>query len=161
LVAAGAEAIPFPDASFDLALMLKSLHHVPMASMAQSLDEVARVLRPAGRPYVSEPVYGGAFNDLIKRLNDEGIVQAAAQAAIDRALSSGRWRQVAEVDFGAPVRYTDFSEFEERMMRPTYADHRIDDAKLAAVRAAFEPHMTGDHARFTRLMHVRLLQRMP
>src|SRR4051794_33706905 len=27
-VAAGAQAIPFPGASFDLALMLKSLHHV-------------------------------------------------------------------------------------------------------------------------------------
>jgi hypothetical protein len=28
-VSGGAQAIPFPDASFDLALMLKSLHHVP------------------------------------------------------------------------------------------------------------------------------------
>ena len=30
-----AQAIPFGDAGFDLVLMLKSLHHVPMASLAQ------------------------------------------------------------------------------------------------------------------------------
>ncbi|HOK11336.1 MAG TPA: class I SAM-dependent methyltransferase, partial [Ottowia sp.] len=29
-IAAGAEAIPLPQARFDLALMLKSLHHVPL-----------------------------------------------------------------------------------------------------------------------------------
>ena len=58
-VAGGAQAIPFPDASFDLALMLKSLHHVPMPLLAQALREVARVLRPGGHLYVSEPVYAG------------------------------------------------------------------------------------------------------
>ncbi|WP_310733004.1 class I SAM-dependent methyltransferase [Azohydromonas australica] len=59
---AGAQAIPLPDAAFDGALMLKSLHHVPVPLMAQALDEVARVLRPGGWLYVSEPVYGGALN---------------------------------------------------------------------------------------------------
>jgi hypothetical protein len=44
------------------------------------------------------------------------------------------------------------------MMRATYADHRIDDARLATVRAAFEPHMGLDGARFNRPMHVRLLR---
>ncbi len=34
---AGAQAIPFPDASFDGALMLKSLHHVPVPPMDQPL----------------------------------------------------------------------------------------------------------------------------
>src|SRR4051812_34223539 len=39
--AAGAQEIPFSDATFDLALMLKSLHHVPRPLMAQALDEIA------------------------------------------------------------------------------------------------------------------------
>jgi len=73
-IAAGAQAIPFPDASFHLALMLKSLHHVPVPLMAQALGEVARVVRPGGHLYVSEPVYGGAFNEVIRVFNDEGVV---------------------------------------------------------------------------------------
>ncbi len=158
-VAAGAQAIPFPDASFDLALMLKSLHHVPLPLLAQALGEAARVLRPGGHLYVSEPVYAGALNDVIRIYNDEGVVRAAAQAALDEALHTGLWTQVAERRFGMPVRFRDFADFEQRMMRPTYADHRIDEDKVAAVRAVYEPHQGPDGARFTRLMHVRLLRR--
>jgi hypothetical protein len=44
-------------------------------------------------------------------------------------------------------------------MRPTFADHRIDDAQLAAVRAAFTPHLGAGGAHFQRPMHVRLLRR--
>lgn len=156
---AGAEAIPFPAASFDLALMLKSLHHVPMAEMSRALDEVARVLRPGGHLYVSEPVYDGALNEVIKLFNDEGVVRAAAQAAVDRALAGKYWEQVAERRFDMPVRFRDFSDFEQRMMRPSFADHQLDDAKVAEVRAAFAPYCQPEGAAFTRPMHVRLLRR--
>lgn len=159
-IAAGAQAIPFPDASFDLALMLKSLHHVPVPLMAQALGEVARVVRPGGHLYVAEPVYGGAFNEVIRVFNDEGVVRAAAQAALDDALGTGEWTQVADRRFEMPVRFRDFTDFEQRMMRPTFADHLIDENKLAATRAAFEPHVGSDGARFNRPMHVRLLLRM-
>ena len=57
-MAGSAEAIPFPDASFDGALMLKSLHHVPLDGMDQALAEVARVVKPGGWFYVSEPIFG-------------------------------------------------------------------------------------------------------
>jgi len=158
-VAAGAQAIPFPDAGFDLALMLKSLHHVPLPLMAQALAETARVLRPGGHLYVSEPVYAGALNDLVRLFNDERVVRAAAQAALDEALRTAAWEQVAEQRFEMPARFRDFADFEQRMMRPTFVDHRIDDAMLATVRAAFEPHCTAEGARFTRPMHARLLCR--
>jgi len=156
----GAEAIALPDASFDLTLMLKSLHHVPQGSMALALDEVARVLRRGGYLYVSEPVYVGAFNDLIRLFNDEGVVRTAAQAALDAALRSGAWEQVAERRFEMPACFIDFPDFERRMMRPTYADHHIDGGKLAAVRRAFQKHAGTEGARFTRPMHVRLLRRI-
>ena len=158
-IAAGAQAVPFPDSSFDVALMLKSLHHVPMPLLAQALGEVARVLRPRGYLYVSEPVYGGPLNEVIRLFNDEGIVRAAAQAAVDAALRTGVWEPVAERFFEMPVSFTDFPDFEQRMMRPTFADHRIDDAKLAEVRAVFAPHMKADGAHFTRPMHVRVLRK--
>lgn len=158
-IAAGAEAIPLPDAQFDLALMLKSLHHVPLPLMAQALGETRRVLRPGGYLYVSEPIYDGALNEVIRLFNDEGVVRAAAQDALDAALDTGKWEQVAERRFDMPVRFKDFAEFEQRMMRPTFADHQLDEEKVAAVHAAFAPHCGPEGARFTRPMHIRLLRR--
>ena len=161
-LAAGAQAVPFEDGRFDLALMLKSLHHVPRPLMGRALAEVARVLRPGGHLYVSEPVYGGPFNELIRLFNDEGEVRAAAQAALDLALREGPWQQVAERRFEMPARFADFADFELRQMRPTFADHRIDEAKLAQVRAAYQQHAAADgSAGFLRPMHVRLLRRRP
>jgi SAM-dependent methyltransferase len=159
-IAGGAQAIPCPDASVDLVLMLKSLHHVPQDLLAQALAEAARVLRPNGQLYVSEPVYQGAFNDVIRLFNDEGVVRAAAQDALDAALRNGAWTQTAERRFEMPVRFSSFADFEQRLMRPTFADHRLDAATIAAVGKAFAPHLTAEGARFRRPMHVRLLRRV-
>jgi SAM-dependent methyltransferase len=152
--------IPFENASFDLAMMLKSLHHVPMPLMEKALNEAARVLRPGGHLYVSEPVYAGPFNEVVKIFNDEGVVREAAQRALDAAVANGVWEQAAERRFVMPMRFTDFADFEQRMMRPTFADHHIDEAKLQAVRVALAPHLTPDGIHFMRPMHVRLLKRL-
>jgi SAM-dependent methyltransferase len=158
-VLSGAQAIPFPDARFDGALMLKSLHHVPMPLMAQALGEVARVLRPGGWLYVSEPVFAGPLNELVRLFNDEQLVRAAAQQALDEALRTGPWTAAAEVHFDTAVRFSDFADFERKLMRPTFADHHIDDRLLATVRERFEPHAGPQGAQFTRPMHVRVLRR--
>ena len=42
-VAGSAEAVPFPDAVFDGAMMLKSLHHVPLDGMDAALAEFALI----------------------------------------------------------------------------------------------------------------------
>ncbi|MDE2081654.1 MAG: class I SAM-dependent methyltransferase [Burkholderiales bacterium] len=157
---AGAQALPFADASFDGALMLKSLHHVPMALMDQALAEIARVLHPGGWLYVSEPVFAGPLNELIRLFNDEAEVRAAAQAALDRALASGRWTSAADERFEMPVSFTNFDEFEQRMMRPTFADHGIDAAMVERVKSRFLPHLAADGAHFTRPMHARLLRKI-
>lgn len=163
-VAAGAQAVPFGDASFDLALMLKSLHHVPLDLLDLALREVARVLRPSSLFYVSEPIYGGALNEIVCLYNDEGVVRPAAQAALDRALDGAfdraSWQQVAEYRFAQPVHYASFDAFAQRMLYPSFADHGIDEAITARVRAAFEPHCTAQGASFVRPMHVRVLRRI-
>lgn len=158
---AAAQAIPLADARFDLALMLKSLHHVPLHAMGKALDEVARVLKPGGWLYVSEPVYSGPLNDIVKLFNDEGMVRAAAQLALDEALDrhDSPWQALPEKRFDMPVRYTSVADFEQRMLYPSFVDHHITDAVLATVRAALAPHMTASGARFTRPMHVRVLQK--
>lgn len=156
---AGAQEIPFADASFDGALMLKSLHHVPRPLMAQALGELARVVKPGGWLYVSEPVYAGDFNEVIRLFNDEREVRAAAQQAVDAATASGPWRQAEERRFAAPAKFRDFAEFQQRIVGATFSDHRLDEAMLARVRAAFEPHVGPDGANFTVPVLVRLLRR--
>ena len=115
-VPAGAQAIPFEADQFDLALMLKSLHHVPLELLGQALNEVHRVLRPQGLLYVSEPVFAGALNEVMRLFHDEEIVRAAALRAVQAAVASGAWEQVSETYFDMPVYYRDFAEFEQRMI---------------------------------------------
>jgi SAM-dependent methyltransferase len=158
-VEAPAQAIPFAPASFDLALMLKSLHHVPRDRMADALAEIARVVRPGGWLYVSEPVYAGPFNEIVRLFNDEREVRAAAQAALDTAVDGPHWAPCDELRFELPLHFEDFAQFERRIMRPTFADHRIDEATEQRVRAAFSPHLNADGARFLQPLHVRLLRR--
>ncbi len=159
--AAGAQDIPCADAQFDLALMLKSLHHVPVDLMDKALAEVARVLAPGGYLYVSEPVYAGPLNEVVRLYNDEGVVRAAAQAALDRALAAPNslWREAAQQRFETPVKFADFDDFAQRMMYPSFANHQITPALRDQVAAAFAPHCTASGAHFVRPMHVRLLQR--
>ena len=154
---AHAAALPFPDNSLDLVLLPHALELSQDPHTA--LREVARVLRPRGLLYVSEPVYAGPLNEVIRLFNDEGVVRAAAQAALDAALASGAWEAMAERRFEVPVHFADFADFEVRMMRPTYADHHLDEAKVRTVQAAFLPHCGADGAHFTRPMHVRLLRK--
>lgn len=158
-VAAGAQDIPCEDGQFDLALMLKSLHHVPLGHMDQALAEVHRVLRPGGHLYVSEPVFAGALNDITRLFNDEQAVRAAAQAALNRAVASGAWVQARELRFEVPVHFADFGAFERRMLDVTYAERHFDGGLRERVRARFEPHVGPGGAHFQRPMHVRLLRR--
>ena len=157
---AGAQAIPFAANHFDLALMLKSLHHVPLNLLDQTLGEVRRVLRPGGLLYVSEPVFAGAQNEIMRLFHDEEQVRAAALLAVQQAVASGAWQQVSEVFFDMPVRYRDFADFEQRLIAITYLNHRLDAATLAAVRARFGQHMTPTGAYFERPMRVNLLRKI-
>jgi ubiquinone/menaquinone biosynthesis C-methylase UbiE len=158
-VQAGAQAIPCEAASFDLALMLKSLHHVPVALMDAALLEVHRVLRPEGLLYVSEPVFAGSHNEVMRLFHDEEQVRIEALQAVHRAVASAGWVQQTEIHFEMPVHYHDFADFEKRMMAVTYADHRLDEATMQKVRARFESHMGSQGADFMRPMRVNLLQK--
>jgi ubiquinone/menaquinone biosynthesis C-methylase UbiE len=53
-VEADATALPFPDASFDLAATLRTLHHVPRPELV--IAELARVTRPGGRVLVVDQI---------------------------------------------------------------------------------------------------------
>ena len=117
-------------------------------------------MRAGGWLYVSEPVYGGIYNELIRIFNDERVVRAAAQHALDDALRNGQWQQAAERRFRTEVRFAGFDDFERRMMHPTFAERHVDEAMLAATRAMYAKLAADDgSARFAPEMHVRLLRR--
>ena len=88
-VTAGAEAIPFAPASFDAAIFLNSLHHVPPSAMLAALQEALCVLRPGGEVIVVEPLATGSFFEVMRPVEDETTIREATQRAIDDLLAEG------------------------------------------------------------------------
>lgn len=156
----GAEAIDLPDASVDAVLMLKSLHHVPVANMDRALIEIRRVLRPGGLAYLSEPVYLGAFNEILRLFNDEKTVREAAFEAIRRAVDAQLLTLEREIHFLSPSCFAGFAEFEQRVIGATHSQFKIDADLHAEIRAAFLPHVDAEGiATFHNPLRVDLLRR--
>lgn len=154
-----AECIDQPDARFDHAMMLKSLHHVPIDAMDSALAEVCRVLRPGGLLYVSEPVFDGEFNEIMRLFHDEQLVREAAIAALSRVCDGGLFERNEQVHFRAPIAFADFGDFERRMMNLSHTKLDISPVVRAKVRELFESHMTPTGVRFERPMRVDLLRK--
>ncbi|MEQ1519168.1 MAG: class I SAM-dependent methyltransferase [Usitatibacteraceae bacterium] len=154
----GADDIALPDASCDLVLMLKSLHHVPMERLDRALQEIRRVLKPGGYLYVSEPVFAGPFNDIVRIFHDEGVVRAAAHAALTRAVSSGLMIDAGEIEFDMPLAFANFDDFFNKIVRVTHSEMVLVGDKLQDVKSRFEKHMTPEGARFVRPMRVNVLR---
>lgn len=151
-----AQAIPSKPESYDTVLMFKSLHHVPMAQLDKAIEEIHRVLRPGGIAWFAEPVYAGELNEIIRLFHDEDLVRRAAFEALVRASNSGRWVQTREIHYLVPVRFSDFADFERKVMRVTHSDFRLTDEVVCSVRNAFECHMKPEGAHFMRPMRANL-----
>ncbi|MGA7593682.1 MAG: class I SAM-dependent methyltransferase [Gallionella sp.] len=155
----GAEEIPAPDANFDIVMMFKSLHHVPAKLMDRAFSEIRRVLKPGGTAYISEPVYAGEFNEVLKLFHDERAVREAAFAAEKRAVASGRLVLAAQKFFLQPMHFADFAQFEEQVLKVTHTEHRLSDETHEKVRDRFNGHMAADGATFHMPMRVDLLRK--
>jgi SAM-dependent methyltransferase len=95
LVTGDLEALPFAAQSFDRALCMNALHHIPDPSLA--LREIARVLKPSGRLVLIEPGRGHAdreasqhatreFGVLEQELEATHLMQLATQAGFARVV---------------------------------------------------------------------------
>jgi ubiquinone/menaquinone biosynthesis C-methylase UbiE len=82
---ATAEALPFADHAFDLAVMINSLHHVSVALMGAALREAKRVLTKDGALIIIEPLASGSFFDAMRRIEDETDIRREAQLALAMA----------------------------------------------------------------------------
>jgi len=158
-VSAGAEAIPAEAGSADIVLMFKSLHHVPVEAMGTALREIARVLRPGGLAYISEPVYAGDFNEVLRLFHDEGPVRQAAFEAVRSAVAGGVMELVEQRFFNTRNNFDDFADFERRVLQVTHTDHSLSPELHETVRRTFESHVGPEGARFVMPMRVDLLRR--
>ena len=155
-----AEAIPAADASFDIVLMFKSLHHVPVNRMSQAMAEIRRVLKPAGLAYISEPIYAGEFNDILRMFHDEKIMREAAFAAVEQAVQSGVLELVGQKFFSTPGHFDSFEQFEDRILKVTHTHHDLSPALYQAVKGKFMQHMTTQGADFNNPIRVDLLRKV-
>ena len=156
----GAEAIPAADNSFDIVLMFKSLHHVPMEHMDAALSEIARVLKPGGLAWISEPVFAGDLNEVFRLFYDEEVVREAAFAAIRKAVDAGRLSLEKQHFFNTRSYFENFDQFDQRMIRVTHSNHQLAPALYQRVKEKFESYLTAEGANFLNPQRVDLLRKV-
>jgi SAM-dependent methyltransferase len=156
-----AQALPLADASADAVLFVNSLHHVPAAALDAALAEAARVLRPGGLLYVQEPVAEGPYFELLRPVDDETQVRAAARAAIERAAGRGLEPE-RRIEFDSDVVHPDFASFRDRVVLADAARAAAFAGLEAQLRERFERAGTrtpGGARRFRQPMRVDVLRR--
>ncbi len=154
-----AESIPADDATFDIVMMFKSLHHVPTDKMDQALSEIQRVLKPGGLAWISEPVYAGEFNEILRLFHDEKDVREAAFSAVRNSVEDGRFILVGQRFFSTPGHFDNFEQFEDRVIRVTHTQHRLAPELHNAVRRKFESYLTDTGANFVNPLRVDILKK--
>jgi SAM-dependent methyltransferase len=154
-----AEALPLADGGFDLALFMRSLHHVPAPD---ALREARRVLRPGGLVYVAEPLAEGDFFALVSLVEDERGVRAAAQEAIAAAGGAGL-EPVRTVEYEVRVCLPGLAALRERVVgvdpdRAPHFDARAAELSDAFARLGSPGERCGERC-FGQPMRVDLLRR--
>ena len=139
--------------------MFKSLHHVPESSLGAAMREIHRVLVDDGLAYISEPIFAGPFNDILKLFHDEQHVRRAAFAAITAAVAAGLFESVEQIFFRAPVFFADFADFERKIIGATHTEHSLDAATYAEVKSRMEAAAGADGIRFEAPMRIDLLRK--
>lgn len=156
---AGAQAIPLYDESVDVVLMFKSLHHIPTELMAQSMQEISRVLKPGGLVYISEPVFAGDFNEILRLFHNEQEVREAAFSVLEKVVDEGLFNLVEETFFNSPMDFENFTDFENKVLKVTHTDHALDDSLYRLVKQRYQDHAGDQAAHFLMPIRVDLLQR--
>lgn len=138
---ATAEALPFEDNAFDLAVMINSLHHVPVALMGAALREAKRVLTKDGALIIIEPLASGSFFDAMRRIEDETDIRRAAQSAL--ALAQPLFATHRTLDYVRREIYATAEQFIARIVAVDPARQVVVDTDRDAViaevhRAAFK-----------------------
>ena len=125
-----AEALPFPDAAFDVVVSRSAVHHFPDPPAA--FREMARAVKPGGRVITvdvqsSESSEDAALHNALEILRDPSHVRMLPKSELHRALAD------AGLVIDEAISWTNHREFSE-WMKITAAPERI--APLEIVMAA-------------------------
>lgn len=109
------QALPADDESADAVVFFNSLHHIPIAFQAKALAEAARVLKPGGEVYVSEPLPWGAFFEAVQPIDDETWVRGAALSTVKGAWVHGL-EEESEFTYLHPMVLKDYEAFRDKIV---------------------------------------------
>lgn len=157
-----AERLPLEDGSMDVAIFMRTLHHVPPVEVVAALRESRRILRPDGVVYVAEPLAEGDYFALSSLVEDEVEVRAAAQRALAEAGAAGLQR-VRTVEYEVAIRLPDVAAFRRRTVsvdpeRGPDFDARHDQIVSAFARLGAAGERPGERV-FIQPMRADLLRR--
>jgi ubiquinone/menaquinone biosynthesis C-methylase UbiE len=107
-----AEALPFPDASFDVVVSRSAVHHFPDPSAA--FREMARVVKPGGRVITvdvqsSESPDAASLHNALEILRDPSHVRMLPKSELHRAITT------AGLTIEEAIAWTNHREFSEWM----------------------------------------------
>ncbi len=131
-----AQDLPLASGSVDVAIFMRTLHHVPPQDLMQALGEARRVLRPDGVLYVAEPLAEGDYFALTSLIEDELEVRAAAQDALAQARDAGL-EHTATVEYDVRLRIADLAAFRARVVSVDPQRAEVFDGRRSVIAAAF------------------------
>ena len=155
----GGENIQSDNNTFDVVFMFKSLHHVPLDLMDDVLVEINRVLKPGGFLYISEPIFKGEFNEILRLFHDEQSVRQSAFSTVKKFVHTGLFTLVDEIFFNSPSNYNNFQEFEERIINATHTEHQLPDELYTKVKDKFEYYFHKNDGNFLSPIRVDILRK--
>ena len=155
----GCESIPSGDNHFDTVFMFKSFHHVPTHQMSTSLQEIKRVLKPGGMAYISEPIFSGDFNEVLRIFHNEEAVRNSAFNALQEAVENDVFSLIDELFFNTLTSFENFEEFEERVIGTTHTQHNLSDQQHSKVKSLFNETHAKNNGDFIIPIRVDLLQK--
>jgi len=131
-----AQRLPLEDASVDVVVFMRALHHVPPGDMIGALGEARRVLRPDGVVYIAEPLAEGDFFELTSLVEDEREVRAAAQRAIADCAEAGLERGQS-LEYDVRLCLADLDAFAARIISVDPAREEVFEERKALLAEAF------------------------
>lgn len=140
----GAEALPFDDATFDGAIILNSLHHVPESLVDAALSGAMRVVKRGGVFLILEPLAKGGYQAVFSPIDDETEIRAMALRKLDAFIE----RTGAEVALRAEYETMIPEENAEAVL---LGGLRVDPSRAALIEEKREEvtRLFGEHVRQT------------